>query len=97
MTTVTAEKSGVVGVRFQKLGKMYHFTASSEHDINPGDHVIVETRRGRQLGQVIADIEPGKQHQKGKLASNYAQSESSRYGNETSVAGKRARCSNYLP
>ena len=67
MTIVTAEKSEVVGIRFQKLGKLYHFSASSDHDVNPGDHVIVETRRGRQLGQVIAFIEPGKQHRKGGL------------------------------
>lgn len=51
----------VVGVRFQKLGKLYHFRIHEDNSgIDPGDHVIVETKRGSQLGQVIANIEPGK-------------------------------------
>lgn len=51
----------VVGVRFQKLGKLYHFRLTeSEVGIDPGDHVIVETKRGRQLGQVIAHVEPNR-------------------------------------
>jgi cell fate regulator YaaT (PSP1 superfamily) len=51
----------VVGVRFQKLGKLYHFRLVGDHGvIDPGDHVIVETKRGRQLGQVIAHVEPNK-------------------------------------
>jgi cell fate regulator YaaT (PSP1 superfamily) len=50
--------SDVMGVRFQKLGKLYHFRLNGDRDIiAPGDHVIVETRRGRQLGQVIAFVE----------------------------------------
>ena len=51
--------TGYVGVRFQKLGKLYHFRVNeAEKDVQPGDHVVVETKRGRQLGQVIALIEP---------------------------------------
>ena len=50
--------SEVMGVRFQKLGKLYHFRADGDREnILPGDHVVVETRRGRQLGQVIAYVE----------------------------------------
>ena len=67
MTVVAAETSNVVGVRFQKLGKLYHFMTSPEDELVPGDHVIVETRRGRQLGQVIAYIAEEKQHRKGSL------------------------------
>ena len=53
--------NSVVGVRFQKLGKLYHFRLPDDKEsIDPGDHVIVETKRGRQLGQVIALIEPDK-------------------------------------
>lgn len=49
--------SAYVGVRFQKLGKLYHFRLKQdESDISPGDNVIVETRRGRQLGQVIGFV-----------------------------------------
>ena len=59
MGTVLAEgTSQYVGVRFQKLGKLYHFRAGKYNDIEPGDHVIVDTKRGRQLGQVIAFIDP---------------------------------------
>jgi cell fate regulator YaaT (PSP1 superfamily) len=47
----------IVGVRFQQIGKVYHFDAASIPDIQPGDRVIVETTRGRQLGEVTQRIE----------------------------------------
>jgi cell fate regulator YaaT (PSP1 superfamily) len=43
----------VVGIRFQKVGKIYHFDASDFQDIQAGDFAVVETTRGRQLGQII--------------------------------------------
>jgi len=46
----------IVGVRFQKVGKMYYFDASSYRDISPGNFVVVDTSRGRQIGQVIQII-----------------------------------------
>lgn len=59
MGTVMVEgTSQYVGIRFQKLGKLYHFRVGKHRDIEPGDHVIVDTKRGRQLGQVIAFIDP---------------------------------------
>ncbi len=64
MPTTIAERSWVVGVRFQKLGKLYHFKQANEQDIKPGDHVIVETKRGQQLGQVMAYIDPQEVHNK---------------------------------
>ena len=42
----------IVGVRFTQIGKAYHFDASSVPNIKVGDHVIVETSRGKQLGEV---------------------------------------------
>ena len=54
---VEAGTSDIIGIRFQKLGKLYHFSLGDVEDIRPGDHVVVETRRGRQLGQVIAFID----------------------------------------
>ncbi len=42
----------VVGVRFTKVGKVYHFAADAVTDIKKGDMVVVETTRGWQLGQV---------------------------------------------
>lgn len=47
----------IVGVRFAQIGKVYHFDASSVPDIRPGEHVIVETTRGKQLGEVTGIIE----------------------------------------
>jgi len=42
----------IVGVQFAQIGKSYHFDASSMPQIKVGDHVIVETSRGKQLGEV---------------------------------------------
>ena len=50
-----------VGVRFQKLGKLYHFRLrEDDNGVEPGDHVVVNTKRGLQLGQVMALIDPKK-------------------------------------
>jgi cell fate regulator YaaT (PSP1 superfamily) len=43
----------VVGVRFAEIGKAYHFDATSVPQIKVGDRVIVETSRGKQLGEVV--------------------------------------------
>ncbi|HEX9013464.1 MAG TPA: regulatory iron-sulfur-containing complex subunit RicT [Anaerolineaceae bacterium] len=46
----------IVGVRFTKVGKIYHFDASAIPDLRHGEPVIVETARGRQMGQVAEII-----------------------------------------
>ena len=66
-TVITDGTSDYVGVRFQKLGKLYHFRLGSFEKIDPGDHVIVETKRGRQLGQVVAFFDPDSVHRKNTL------------------------------
>ena len=43
----------VVGIRFAEIGKSYHFDATSVPQIKVGDRVIVETSRGKQLGEVV--------------------------------------------
>jgi cell fate regulator YaaT (PSP1 superfamily) len=58
MPSTLTEKSSVVGVRFQKLGKLYHFDLGNNSNIEPGDHVVVDTKRGRQLGQVMVFVDP---------------------------------------
>jgi cell fate regulator YaaT (PSP1 superfamily) len=47
----------IVGVRFSKVSKIYHFDASNIPDLKTGDSVIVETSRGWQLGQIAAIVE----------------------------------------
>jgi cell fate regulator YaaT (PSP1 superfamily) len=46
----------IYGIRFSKVGKIYHFEASHLDDLKVGEHVIVETTRGRQIGEVIQRI-----------------------------------------
>lgn len=43
----------IIGIRFQKIGKIYHFDAGEYRDIQVGDFAVVDTSRGRQLGEVI--------------------------------------------
>lgn len=47
----------VVGIRFQKIGKLYHFDARNVPDIQAGDFAIVSTSRGRQMGQVMGILD----------------------------------------
>ncbi|MBI4769885.1 MAG: stage 0 sporulation protein [Chloroflexi bacterium] len=47
----------VIGVRFSRVSKLYHFDASPAPQVRPGDHVLVETTRGRQLGEVVQFVE----------------------------------------
>jgi cell fate regulator YaaT (PSP1 superfamily) len=47
----------IVGIRFQKIGKVYHFDAANFRDIQVGDFAIVETSRGRQLGEITQIVE----------------------------------------
>jgi cell fate regulator YaaT (PSP1 superfamily) len=48
----------IVAIRFQKLGKLYHFDASRLEDLKLGDHVIVNTTRGREMGEVASLTPP---------------------------------------
>ena len=59
MATALAETSELVaGVRFQKIGKLYHFDFSAHPQLKQGDYVIVDTRRGRQMGQIMGFTAP---------------------------------------
>ena len=57
----TRTQRRVIGVRFMRVGKLYHFDAGSFQDVRPGDRVIVETTRGRQLGEVVNFVPEEKQ------------------------------------
>lgn len=47
----------IVGIRFQKVGKVYHFDGSNVPDLRIGDYAVVETSRGRQLGEVVQIVQ----------------------------------------
>jgi cell fate regulator YaaT (PSP1 superfamily) len=56
-------RPNIVGIRFQEIGKVYHFDASPIDGIRVGDWVIVDTSRGRQLGEVtqmVVDHDPSR-------------------------------------
>ncbi len=43
----------VVGVRFNPATKIYYFDPSGFEDLTTGEHVVVETARGEEIGRVI--------------------------------------------
>lgn len=56
----------IVGIRFQKIGKVYHFDASKCRDVQVGDHAVVETSRGCQLGEVVQILRDPSSTQRGR-------------------------------
>ncbi|MBN2043688.1 MAG: hypothetical protein JW757_01605 [Anaerolineales bacterium] len=46
----------IIGIRFQKVGKLYHFDAGEVADLKPGDFAVVRTSRGQQMGQVMGFV-----------------------------------------
>lgn len=46
----------VCGIKFRGTGKVYFFAPGDLADLRMDDHVIVETARGREMGQVAAEI-----------------------------------------
>jgi cell fate regulator YaaT (PSP1 superfamily) len=56
VATSPAPQRRIVGLRFQSIGKLYHFDASNFLDVEPGDLVVVETSRGTQLGEIVQFI-----------------------------------------
>lgn len=57
----------IVGVRFSKISKNYYFDASDIKDIELGDHVVVQTSRGWQLGMVTEFIQDDSQIELNKI------------------------------
>ncbi len=56
-STTPPKRTNIIGVRFSKLGKLYHFRAG-RHTLEKADRVVVETRKGKQLGEVVQFIAP---------------------------------------
>ena len=44
----------VVGLRFQPIGKIYHFDATNFKSVQKGDFVVVETSRGLSWGRLCS-------------------------------------------
>src|SRR5688572_10777571 len=55
-------QTNIIGVRFTKVGKIYHFDSGAVPDVGIGEHVIVDTSRGRHLGEVVQVVKetPGR-------------------------------------
>jgi cell fate regulator YaaT (PSP1 superfamily) len=49
-----------VAIRFQPLGKLYHFDSAGAKDLRPGDYVLVSTKRGREMGEVVGLVQEAK-------------------------------------
>lgn len=47
----------IIGVRFTRVGKVYHFDTSAVPDVRVGEHVIVDTARGKHLGEVVQMVQ----------------------------------------
>lgn len=47
----------IYSIRFSKVGKLYHFDAGHITDLKIGEYVVVETARGRQLGEVVQTVQ----------------------------------------
>jgi cell fate regulator YaaT (PSP1 superfamily) len=47
----------IAALRFQPIGKLYHFDATEVADLLPGDYVMVSTSRGREMGEVVGFVE----------------------------------------
>jgi cell fate regulator YaaT (PSP1 superfamily) len=57
----------IVGIRFQKIGKIYHFSAPVNSNVQIGDCVVVETSRGKQLGEVVQTLDNASHRREGTL------------------------------
>lgn len=43
----------VIGIRFNRATKVYYFAPGSEENLSVGEHVVVETARGEEVGRVV--------------------------------------------
>ena len=58
-------QSHIIGIRFNPIGKLYHFDTSNVPEVNVGEHVIVDTSRGDHLGEVMQIVEEALKKPKG--------------------------------
>ncbi len=58
MIETPVRQQTIAGIRFHKVGKLYHFDFSQYPTLELNDYVIVETTRGRQMGQIMGFAVP---------------------------------------
>lgn len=49
--------TNVIGIRFKPATKIYYFAPNGFEDVEEGEHVIVETSRGREVGYVAQSVQ----------------------------------------
>ena len=54
---IISMQPNIIGVRFTKIGKVYHFNSTALPDVKAGEHVIVDTTRGKHLGEVVTILQ----------------------------------------
>jgi cell fate regulator YaaT (PSP1 superfamily) len=47
----------IIGVRFTPIGRIYHFDATALGKVESGERVLVDTSRGRHIGEVVQILE----------------------------------------
>jgi cell fate regulator YaaT (PSP1 superfamily) len=47
----------VAGIRFRDTGKVYYFNTANVHELEVGEHVVVDTTRGQEVGRVVCVME----------------------------------------
>lgn len=50
---MTEKTPTIVGIRFSKLSKIYNFDASDLEDVQLHEMMMVETNRGKQIGEIV--------------------------------------------
>lgn len=55
--TITQVRTAFAAIRFQEVGKLYYFDLAGAPEIEVDDYVVVETSRGRELGQVAGFVD----------------------------------------
>src|SRR3972149_3845570 len=95
METVTPSR--IAGIRFQELGKLYHFEAGGIPDLKVGDQVLVSTSRGRELGEVAGVVEKPPAPPEGGWEGRGAPGYGAGAGGAAAVAARRARSDDRMP
>ena len=60
-------QSQIIGIRFTRTGKIYHFDSSNTPELKVGEYAIVDTARGDHLGEVVECLEETPANNKGGL------------------------------